>query len=65
MTGEIIKSIEVIPLKVKLIEPFIISLGKLEYADNVVVKITTQNGIIGFGECSPFRSIHGETQKPA
>ena len=61
MTGEIIKSIEVIPLKVKLIEPFIISLGKLEYADNVVVKITTQNGIIGFGECSPFRSIHGET----
>lgn len=61
MSEEIIKSIEVKPLKVKLREPFIISLGRLDYADNVVVKITTANGIVGFGECSPFRSIHGET----
>lgn len=61
MHEEIISSIEVIPLKVKLREPFIISLGRLDYADNVIVKITTSNGIIGFGECSPFRTIHGET----
>ena len=61
MSEEIIKSIEVFPLKVKLLEPFIISLGRLDYADNVVVKITTANDIVGFGECSPFRSIHGET----
>ena len=61
MSEELIKSIEVKPLKVKLRDPFIISLGRLDYADNVVVKITTSNGIVGFGECSPFRSIHGET----
>lgn len=63
MAKEIIKAIEVKPLKVKLREPFIISLGRLDYADNVIVKITTSSGIIGFGECSPFRSIHGETSE--
>ncbi|MFZ7113782.1 MAG: mandelate racemase/muconate lactonizing enzyme family protein [Bacteroidota bacterium] len=61
MQTEIISSIEVLPLKVKLREPFIISLGRLDYADNVIVKITTSSGITGFGECSPFRTIHGET----
>ena len=61
MKSEIIKSVDILPLKVKLKEPFIISLGRLDYADNVVVKITTESGLIGYGECSPFRSIHGET----
>lgn len=63
MTEEIIKAIEVFPLKVKLHEPFIISLERLDHADNVIVKITTERGITGFGECSPFRSIHGETSE--
>jgi L-alanine-DL-glutamate epimerase-like enolase superfamily enzyme len=61
MHKQIISSVEVLPLKVKLREPFIISLGRLDYADNVIVKIKTASGITGIGECSPFRTIHGET----
>lgn len=33
----------------------------MTHAENVVVKIQTQQGIIGFGECSPFLSINGES----
>jgi L-alanine-DL-glutamate epimerase-like enolase superfamily enzyme len=46
-----------IPLK----EPFIISLGPIYNAENVVVQIQTKEGITGFGECSPFMSINGES----
>ncbi len=63
MVNEIIKEIVVKPLKVKLREPFIISLGRLDYADNVSVTIRCGSGLEGVGECSPFRSIHGETSE--
>lgn len=58
--SEIIREIQLFRCPVKLKEPFIISLGKLEYADNIIVVIKTTNGITGFGECSPFQTIHGE-----
>ncbi|WP_008586846.1 mandelate racemase/muconate lactonizing enzyme family protein [Niabella soli] len=46
-----------IPLK----EPFIISLGPLYNAESVLVKIETNAGITGWGECSPFMTINGES----
>jgi L-alanine-DL-glutamate epimerase-like enolase superfamily enzyme len=55
-----IRRIQIYHSPVKLKEPFIISLGKLEYADNVIVRIQTSEGYSGFGECSPFQTIHGE-----
>ncbi len=57
---ELIKQIKLYRCPVKLKEPFIISLGKLEFADNIIVVIQTSGGITGFGECSPFQTIHGE-----
>lgn len=57
---ELIKQIKIYRCPVKLKEPFIISLGKLEFADNIIVVIQTSGGITGFGECSPFQTIHGE-----
>lgn len=56
-----ISTIELYPLKVKLKEPFVISLGPLEYAENVLVVIKTKENITGFGECSPFLTINGES----
>jgi L-alanine-DL-glutamate epimerase-like enolase superfamily enzyme len=50
---------------VRLQNPFIISLGKLEFADNVIVRIRTAQGLTGFGECSPFMTIHGENGETA
>jgi L-alanine-DL-glutamate epimerase-like enolase superfamily enzyme len=46
-----------IPLK----EPFITSLGRDDNAASVVVIIKTNNGITGFGECSPYMPINGES----
>jgi L-alanine-DL-glutamate epimerase-like enolase superfamily enzyme len=53
---------ELYKLSIPLIEPFSTSLGTETAADNVLVKITTSEGIIGFGECSPYMPINGESQ---
>ncbi|MEI7829668.1 MAG: dipeptide epimerase [Prolixibacteraceae bacterium] len=58
-----ILKIELYQLPVKLKEPFVISLGSFDYASNVVVVIRTDTGLAGFGECSPFMSINGESME--
>lgn len=60
-----IEQVELYSSPIKLREPFIISLGPLHFAENVVVIIRTNQGISGIGECSPFRTIHGETMETA
>jgi L-alanine-DL-glutamate epimerase-like enolase superfamily enzyme len=56
-----IRQIDIYKAPIKLKEPFIISLGRLDYAENVVVVIHIDNGITGIGECSPFKTINGES----
>ncbi len=56
-----IKQIEIYQSRIKLIDPFVISLGMLTHAENVIVLVKTESGIIGYGECSPFKTIHGES----
>jgi len=58
----IISKVAVYKLSIPLIEPFVTSLGKDESAENVLVKIQTEEGITGFGECSPYMPINGESQ---
>jgi len=48
-------------LKVKLTEPFVVALGVIEYAETIIVKISTDEGIVGYGEASPFSPVTGET----
>lgn len=43
-------------------DPFTIATGTMDYAQNVLIKIHTDEGIIGWGECSAFPMIVGETQ---
>jgi L-alanine-DL-glutamate epimerase-like enolase superfamily enzyme len=57
-----IQQVELYKLSIPLIEPFITSLGRDESAENVLVKISTKEGITGFGECSPYMPINGESQ---
>ena len=57
-----IQQIELYKLSIPLIEPFITSLGRDDNAENVLVRIITKEGIIGFGECSPYMPINGESQ---
>jgi len=42
--------------------PFTIATGTMDFAQNVLIKIHTDQGIIGWGECSAFPMIVGETQ---
>lgn len=57
-----IRRVELYKLSIPLIEPFITSLGVEVAAENVLVKIITEEGITGFGECSPYMPINGESQ---
>ncbi len=59
----IISSVSVYKLSVQLKQPFITSLGFNDAAKNIVVKICTTTGITGFGECSPYMAINGESQE--
>jgi L-alanine-DL-glutamate epimerase-like enolase superfamily enzyme len=44
-------------------EPFTIATGTMEFAQNVLIRIHTDEGIYGLGECSAFPMIVGETQE--
>ena len=57
-----IKKIEIYPINIPQKEPFRIALDTIYDAENILIRITTDNGLTGWGECSPFQSIHGETQ---
>ena len=59
--GSIITSIELYKLFIPLKEPFVISLGPINSVQNVVVIIRTADGCAGYGECSPYMSINGES----
>ena len=57
----IIKLIAIYKLEIPLKEPFIISLGPVTRVQNIIVTIQTDGGIVGFGECSPYMTINGES----
>lgn len=56
-----IQSIEIYKLFIALKEPFVISLGPQNDVQNIIVIIKTKDGHAGYGECSPYMSINGES----
>lgn len=44
-------------------EPFTIATGTMDYAQNVFIRVHTDAGFYGVGECSAFPMIVGETQE--
>ena len=56
-----ITKVSIYKMQLSLYEPFIISLGPQNNADNILIVIHTKEGITGYGECSPYMSINGET----
>src|ERR1044071_10034185 len=57
----LIESTAIYKLIIPLKEPFVISLGAQYDAESVIIVIKTKEGITGFGECSPYMSINGES----
>jgi len=56
-----IRSIEIFKLFLPLKEPFVISLGPINEVQNVVIRLRTADGCTGYGECSPYLTINGES----
>ncbi|HET7896691.1 MAG TPA: dipeptide epimerase [Flavisolibacter sp.] len=61
MQGNLIQTVEIYKLFVPLKEPFVISLGPIHNVQNVVVIVRTADGCAGYGECSPYMTINGES----
>ena len=57
-----IRSVEVYKADIPLVAPFRIAIGETTVANNVLIKIHTDEGLYGVGEASPFTPIVGETQ---
>src|SRR5512143_3936555 len=58
---QIISQVEIYKLRMPLIEPFVTSLAYETHVENVIVVIRTEKGITGFGECSPYMPVNGES----
>ena len=56
-----IKSIEISSIELPLIEPFIVSYATYPNMPSLIVKMTTECGIIGWGEAVPDEHVTGET----
>ncbi|MFP9193064.1 dipeptide epimerase [Natronosalvus vescus] len=57
----IVERIEVYRLDVPLTDPFEISLGTKHEAENLLVRVETDSGTVGWGEAAPLEPITGET----
>lgn len=64
ITDEVkITKVEIYKYDIPLIEPFVISLGPIKASTNLLVRLVTDVGLVGCGECSPYVYITGETQE--
>ncbi|MEF8789137.1 MAG: dipeptide epimerase [Haloarculaceae archaeon] len=60
-----VERVAVEPLDLPLREPFEISLGTQHEARNVLVRVETDAGTVGYGEGSPLPPVTGETREAA
>ncbi len=58
-----IRTAEVFPFQLQQKLVIHISLGSAATTDNVLVRLRTEDGVIGYGEASPYPAITGETQQ--
>jgi L-alanine-DL-glutamate epimerase-like enolase superfamily enzyme len=58
-----IKDVEIFAFDIPLKQPFRIAIGEMKAANDVLVRVHTDAGIVGLGEACPFPPITGETQE--
>jgi L-alanine-DL-glutamate epimerase-like enolase superfamily enzyme len=57
-----IQDVEIYPYNVSMIEPFRVALSTITSAENVLVRLRTREGVVGWGEAGPYSPVTGETQ---
>ena len=56
-----ITGVEIIPAKLPLLEPFVVSYGTFPDLATVLVRLETDGGLTGWGEGTPDPHVTGET----
>ncbi|UDY35397.1 mandelate racemase/muconate lactonizing enzyme family protein [Dermatobacter hominis] len=59
--GSEVRSLEVFPLRLRLREPFAVAYATVEHSETVLVRLTTEDGLVGWGEATPDEHVTGET----
>ena len=54
---------EAIPICIPLKKIFVIASGKLVHSNHVLVRLTDENGIVGWGETTTFMEVYGYDQR--
>jgi L-alanine-DL-glutamate epimerase-like enolase superfamily enzyme len=57
-----IEDVEFYPFNLPLRESFHVALGTITAAANVLVRLRTRDGVVGWGESSPYAAVTGGTQ---
>jgi L-alanine-DL-glutamate epimerase-like enolase superfamily enzyme len=57
-----IRDVEIYLFDLPLARPFRIAIGEMKAANDLLVRVVTDQGIVGIGEACPFPPITGETQ---
>ncbi len=65
MTSTNIKEVSVEAVNIALDEPFTIAIGTKYNIENVIITLTLENGITGYGEAAPLEPVNGENQATA
>jgi muconate cycloisomerase len=58
-----IVEVKAIPIRIPLKKPFTIALGTLTHTNHVLVRMTDDEGRVGWGETTTFHSVYGYDQK--
>jgi L-alanine-DL-glutamate epimerase-like enolase superfamily enzyme len=56
-----IQQVEIFAIQLPLIDPFIISYATYDTMPSIILKITTDTGIVGYGEAVPDEHVTGES----
>ncbi|MDP9364242.1 MAG: hypothetical protein M3Q10_08460, partial [Chloroflexota bacterium] len=56
-----IASVEVIPVRLPLREPFVVAYATITHVESVLVRLRTAGGAEGWGEATPDPNVTGET----
>ena len=56
-----IQQVEIFAIQLPLIEPFIISYATYDTMPSIILKMTTDTGVVGYGEAVPDEHVTGET----
>lgn len=56
-----VKQVDLFAIELQLNNPFVVSYGGYNSIQSIIVKITTDNGFVGYGEAVPDSYVTGET----